>query len=107
MSSLNELSAKVHQTAVEHGWWEDEDYNFGEKLALIHSEVSEALEAWRETDEPWYGDGKPEGWGIELIDAVIRILDLMGVEDLDIDLLMQVKMDYNGTRPYKHGGKRI
>lgn len=47
---LNQLAYQVHCTAVTKGWWPfvDSDQNFGEVLALIHSEVSEALEAWRD-----------------------------------------------------------
>ncbi len=106
--SLNELAERTYQTSVEHGWWEEEGYNFGEKLALIHSEVSEALESWRGFEAPFYMHGdKPEGWGTELCDVIIRIFDLMRHEGLDIEQILLSKADFNDKRPYKHGGKRI
>ena len=40
---LKEFQKEVHQTAIDHGWWET-DRNIGEQIALMHSELSEALE---------------------------------------------------------------
>lgn len=48
--AINTLSQMVHNTAVEHGWWEDGERNFGEMLMLMTSELAEALEAWRDHD---------------------------------------------------------
>jgi NTP pyrophosphatase (non-canonical NTP hydrolase) len=101
-------------TAEEHGWHEYAMYgslNIPEKLALVHSEISEALESYRdETGEPWEfyveTDGKPEGFCIELADAVIRIADLCGELDIDLEKCIKTKMKYNETRPYRHGGKK-
>lgn len=77
----------------------------------MHSELSEALEAWREgvgdqQDWLYYEGKKPEGIGIELVDTMIRILHTMAVHDQDIDELMRIKMEFNKTRPHRHGGKR-
>lgn len=55
--TINEFAAEVHKNAVEHGWWEGER-TFPEIVALIHSEVSEALEEYR--------DGKPQQAGFKV-----------------------------------------
>ena len=133
--SLNELAKEIHENAVAHGWWEDER-SFAEIVALCHTELSEALEEERDGHpNAWYkcmknptpsahncdvcpfdGEGgclqpeielKPEGRAVELIDCIIRILDWMGHEQVDVDMLMRRKMDYNKTRPYRHGGKKL
>lgn len=85
MLDLNEFAKEVHENAVAHGFWEYE--NIPEKVALIHSEWSEALEEYRAGREAVYeGEGgKPEGWAIELIDGCIRILDFIAYKDEDED----------------------
>ena len=73
-----ELIKEIHENAVAHGWWEGER-DIAEIYALIHSELSEALEEYRSGKEMiYYVDGKPEGIAVELMDGVIRILDLYG-----------------------------
>lgn len=74
------FSKEVHQNAVEHGFWEGER-PIDEVFALIHSEWSEAMEAYRK-DEPmvWYDEErghKPEGIAVELVDGCIRIFDYL------------------------------
>ena len=105
--TLNQLADSIHLIAKKHGWWE-KDRNFGEMVALMHSELSEALEQHREHKPAFYIDhetGKPEGWGIELVDCIIRILDTLGERGLDIDKMIALKNAFNDRRPYKHGGK--
>ena len=178
--SLAQMTAEVVENNTAKGWYEHLA-SFPEAMALLHSEVSEALEAWRkrgleswdvkqtfpETDAP----PKPEGVGSEFADIFIRLLDdawlfgkldmdaelarlagafavsdsfpvnmntmhtliasasmawsagddyvhwFVGVlqflyqicEEYDVDLLAEYerKMQFNRSRPYRHGGKRI
>ena len=93
--------------------WHEEERTPGDILALIHSEVSEALEAFRDTGsvhDVWYrADGKPEGYIIELLDAMIRIGDELGriIEPDQAVKLLEEKMIFNAGRDYKHGGKAL
>jgi NTP pyrophosphatase (non-canonical NTP hydrolase) len=108
IENLNTLRDRAHAMAVEKGWHPSKDpQRLPELLALLHSEVSEALEAYRShglvrwTRE----DGKPEGVGPELADVIIRVLDICGLYGLDIDRLVHEKMEFNARRPWRHGGK--
>lgn len=92
MKTMAEWAKEIHENAVAHGWWE-EDRTISEICALIHSELSEALEEARAArpmmyvmDEyngeyiqnpKYFGAKKPEGIAVELADAVIRVLDWM------------------------------
>lgn len=82
-----------------------------EKLALITSEVAEAMEVYRNCKsgslrEYTIGEnGKPEGFGSELADIVIRVFDLAEALGIDIADEIQMKMKFNATRPSRHGGK--
>ncbi len=104
---LNDLAQEIYNNALTHGWW-DKEREFPEIIALCHSELSEALEEYR-NGKPFYyeKDGKPEGIATEMVDCIIRILDWACHEDVDIDDVMEQKMKYNSTRPYRHGGKII
>lgn len=104
---INELASLIHDWALHKGWWDNPDRNIGELIALTHSELSEALEEWRvgrmKTE---IVDGKPEGFPVELADAVIRILDVCESQGIDLEREIEQKMQYNETRPYRHGGKK-
>lgn len=98
--SLNDLAKAAHRTAKEHGFWEfgafTEQYAIAVKLALIHSEVSEALEADRQSN------GGLLELGEELADIIIRVLDLVGYLGIDLDTILAAKMATNEQRPYQH-----
>ena len=70
-----------------------------EMLALIHTEVSEATDAYKKGESV-------EHVGEELIDAIIRILHLCSALDLDAEALFQAKMQRNWERPYKYNTVR-
>ena len=104
---INEFAESVHDLAKSKGWW-DEPRSFAESVVLIHAELSEAIESWRDGEEGFYFKGdKPDGWAVELADACIRIFDLLGREGYDTEDLLLAKHKFNATRPYRHGGKRI
>jgi len=94
--SLRTLQAECHAIATSSGWWES-PRELGTLLALVHSEVSEALEAARKDDR--------EELAEELADVVIRVLDLAEHEGIDLADAVLAKMEKNRGRSHRHGGK--
>lgn len=70
------------------------------------ADESDCLNYKRKRLCPHYGK-KPEGIAVEMADCIIRILDWCGKEGIDIDRIISEKHEYNKTRPYRHGGKRL
>ena len=181
--NLADLQREAHAIALSKGWW-DEERSFGDLIALVHSELSEALEEYRGKHiwADWrqlhtYPNGRPRGVASELADVVIRVADMAewygvylqwsldlalgaatqdepdgfgdwvttlhqalsacwswsnpprvtlttsqtvplgalvyGVQcmaahyGIDLDAAIAAKMEYNKSRPYRHGGKAL
>jgi len=102
IDSLQKLIRESYSNAVEHGFHNDE-FNFGEKIALIHAELSEALEAKRENSQSTGKIGNFDHITEELADACIRIFDLAERMGLPLAPAIIAKQKYNRSRPYKHG----
>jgi NTP pyrophosphatase (non-canonical NTP hydrolase) len=106
---IRSLCDESHAIAVDRGWW-DAERSDGELVALMHSELSEALEYLRHPlgfDAP--SDHLPGVPGVteEMADALIRIFDFCAVRNLDLGAALVAKMAFNKTRPRRHGGKRM
>jgi hypothetical protein len=131
---LAELTAEVERLCIEKGWRTPESgsregHEFAAYIALAHSELSEALDAYR--DKVWsetcdgvptaarpsghhpicsgkpHGPGKPVGVGPELADCFIRLLDMVDIWDIDLIAETRRVLDYGWTRPYRHGGRQL
>ena len=76
----------------------NDKYKFPAVLALVHSEVSEALEAFREGDETHFCE--------EMADVLIRVLDCVVAIDPDFDATVAAKLEVNRGRGFHHGGKK-
>lgn len=115
---LDSLAKEVNLDIKAKGFWEDyEDYVYGlegdkipeinkafkaQKIALMHSELSEALEADRKNEKDSHLPEYPGLW-VELADTMIRILDFCGQFNIPIGEVLTKKWAYNNTREHKHG----
>lgn len=115
--NISQLAKESHEIAVNSGWFEKEEptadrlhaRHIATMLMLASSELVEALEIVRcgviLTEVARNTSGKPEGFPIELADCIIRVLDTAEFLGIDIESAIEVKMEYNKTRPYRHGNK--
>jgi len=103
---MERLAKLMHDTAKEKGFW-DGDYSYdkiGNKLALVHSEVTEVLEAIRK-------DKGQIAIVEEMADVIIRLLDIYqamvehGDISISIEKVLKEKMDINKKREKLHGNK--
>jgi NTP pyrophosphatase (non-canonical NTP hydrolase) len=130
-TDLNEISKQIYEANKLKGF-DVKNENMGQTLCLIHSEVTEALEAVRnnryckikgfhldyarcvesiETGRPYtYGDSFvyafenqiKNTFEDEIADTFIRLMDLVGAFEIDIDTHIELKLKYNTTRNFKH-----
>jgi len=119
VQAIQDLQQTVHESCVAAGWYTDLktggklDRNFGEMLALMHSEISEALEGWRKNLQD---DHLPHRRmvEVELADLAIRLFDTSHYIGIDLGGAIQEKFAYNQTRAdhkienrMKENGKKI
>jgi hypothetical protein len=107
--TLNAWVKEIGEWAESKGW-NEKDRDASEWIALAHTELSEAYEAYRETGDMrkiWYSgeSSKPEGYLTELADTFIRLCHNVSLLGVDFNALVAEKMAYNQDRPYRHGGK--
>lgn len=102
---LNSLADEIRSINKANGWNVIQPENYLDThripaiLALIHSEVSEALEGWRKRDDANFRE--------ELADILIRLLDLSGGLSIDLAAEVAKKLEKNRARGYRHGGKLV
>ncbi len=124
---IHTMQLCVYGVNAQNGWY-DKDRTFGEDVALLHSEVSEMLEAFRTNglkdvtekscktfdhshpatlEQLEFHKCKPEGVGSEAADVLVRLLDTC--ERYGIDLVSEFwrKLEYNATRGYRHGNRAL
>jgi NTP pyrophosphatase (non-canonical NTP hydrolase) len=110
---IDAMIARVRDLTTAKGWRVNATgdrlgYEFAAYIALLHSEASEMLEAYR--IKQWSAtreDGKPEGVGPEAADVFIRLIDMVDIWDIDLAYEIERVMAYGWTRPYQHGGKTL
>lgn len=137
--TLRAIADEVRQVNIKLGWRAPdgglcEGQTFGDYIALAHTELSEALEAYRDhrladaTGE--FGPGqcscamseasmnnclmhgpealpRPEGVGSEFADLLIRLVDMADVFGINLEVEYRRKIAYNRTRAYQHGGRTL
>jgi NTP pyrophosphatase (non-canonical NTP hydrolase) len=104
VSTINYWCQKAHQLAKDKGWYAVEPHP-ATRLALIHSEVSELLEAERRSvPDHVTPEGKPEGPASEAADVFLRLADYCAWRGIDLESAVEKKHEYNKIRKHRHGG---
>ncbi len=102
--NLNDWVTEAHANSKAHGFYDGGAPNLGEKIALMHSELSELLEAIRK--DPFKACDKCPEITIEeeeVADLFIRLADYCGLRAIDLESAVRIKHEFNKGRPYKHG----
>ena len=122
VQGVNEMCKHIYEENKKKGFWDEREsilkkenlssseVDFignafiAQMIALVHSELSEALEASRKN---LMDDKLPHRLGleVELADAVIRIFDMCGGLGINLEDAIKEKLEFNRSRPYKHGKK--
>ncbi len=123
VDNLNNTCKNVFRENDARGFWPSnpQDRNIGELIALIHSELSEALEADRKGRfvnaecnfleskyskwKDWFEAEIKDTFQDEIADTFIRLMDLCGGLKIDIEYHIKKKLEYNLLREHKHGKK--
>lgn len=103
-----DVAKRVHDTANANGFWDEAKTNdlnlvISSKLCLVHSEISEGLEAVRHGQPADDKLVQHPALGVEMADAIIRLMDLATFLNIDLPTIIEDKVRYNKSRPFKHG----
>lgn len=102
--AISIYSYACFQNSKKHGFWDDLPRNKAEMIALMHSELSECLEAIRKPDMKDSHLPHISAEVVELADVFIRLMDYIGGHELEVEFVKAVneKMAFNESRPPKH-----
>ena len=108
IESFNCMAEKVHECAVDEGFWiEGTNRNFGEMVALVHSELSEALECARMGNPSDKNISEMGGVEVQLSDAIGYLMDMAVGYGFNLAEALLRKQKFNESRGLKHGGKEF